>query len=216
VVIDGGKAGILIELNAQTGKLIWKLPVGVHNGHDHDGLLTEYAKPTSHIKLPKEFCLEPGVYGGIETQLASSGSTTFAAVNDLPVPMCSGASKCSASVAAVIQGVLKATGEMVAVNQDTGKVEWDTMLPSTPYGAATVTNDVVFTTTFHGDLYALNAATGAILLKTPMSAGSNAPVAIDGDYVIAGAGAPLSANQRPLIIAYKLGATGKLPDTVGS
>ena len=32
VVIDGGKAGILIELNAQTGKLIWKLPVGVHSG----------------------------------------------------------------------------------------------------------------------------------------------------------------------------------------
>jgi outer membrane protein assembly factor BamB len=25
VVIDGGKAGILIELNAQTGKLLWKL-----------------------------------------------------------------------------------------------------------------------------------------------------------------------------------------------
>src|ERR1022692_743213 len=27
VVIDGGKAGILIELSAQTGKLLWKLPV---------------------------------------------------------------------------------------------------------------------------------------------------------------------------------------------
>jgi len=40
VVIDAGKAGILIELNAQTGKLIWKLPVGVHSGHDNDGLLT--------------------------------------------------------------------------------------------------------------------------------------------------------------------------------
>jgi len=104
---------------------------------------------------------------------------------------------------------------MVAVNQDTGKIEWDIKLPSTPYGAATVTNDVVFTTTFHGDLYALDAATGAILLKTPLSAGSNAPVAIDGDYVIAGAGTPLSAAQRPMIIAYKLGATGKLPETVG-
>jgi outer membrane protein assembly factor BamB len=104
---------------------------------------------------------------------------------------------------------------MVAVNQDTGKIEWDTRLPSTPYGAAAVTNDVVFTTTFHGDLYALNTATGAVLLKTPLSAGSNAPVAIDGDYVIAGAGVPLSAKQQPMIIAYKLGATGKLPETVG-
>ena len=111
---------------------------------------------------------------------------------------------------------MHATGEMVAVSQDTGQVEWDARLPSSPYGAATVTNDVVLTTTFHGDLYALDAATGKILLKTPMSAGSNAPVAVDGGYVIAGAGTPLTATQRPMIIAYKLGATGKLPDTVGS
>ena len=79
-----------------------------------------------------------------------------------------------------------------------------------------MTNDVVFTTTFHGDLYALDAATGKILLDTPMSAGSNAPVAVDGDYVIAGAGQPISAGQQPMIIAYKIGAHGKLPDTVGS
>ena len=110
----------------------------------------------------------------------------------------------------------KATGEMVAVNQDTGTIEWDDKLPSSPYGAATVTNNVVFTTTYHGDLYAFNAATGAILLKTPLSAGSNAPVTIDGDYVIAGAGVGHHQSQRPLIIAYKLGATGKLPDTVRS
>ena len=43
VVVDGGKAGLLIELNAQTGKLLWRLPVGVHSGHDNDGLRTEYA-----------------------------------------------------------------------------------------------------------------------------------------------------------------------------
>jgi alcohol dehydrogenase (cytochrome c) len=123
-------------------------------------------------------------------------------------------STASISASAAIEAVLKGTGEMVAVNQDTGQAEWDTKLPSSPYGAAAVTNNVVFTTTFHGDLYALSAATGAILFKTPLTAGSNAPVAIDGDYVIAGAGAPISAGQRPMIIAYKLGATGKLPETV--
>ena len=47
VVIDGGKAGILIELDAQTGKLLWQLPVGGHDGHGNDGLLTEHATPTS-------------------------------------------------------------------------------------------------------------------------------------------------------------------------
>ena len=79
-----------------------------------------------------------------------------------------------------------------------------------------MTNDVVFTTTFKGYLYALDATTGAILFSTPMSAGVNAPVAVDGSYVIAGAGQSLSGTQRNMIIAYKLGATGKLPYTVGS
>jgi alcohol dehydrogenase (cytochrome c) len=212
VVIDGGKAGILIELDAQTGKLLWKRPVGVHDGQENDGLLTEHATPTSRGVLPAQFCLEPSIYGGIVTQLASNGSSIFAAVNDLALPTTPAGY--TGSVAGVFAAITNATGEMVAVNQDSGTVEWDTPLPSSPYGAATVTNDVVLTTTFHGDLYALDAATGAILFKTPMSAGSNAPVAVDAGYVIAGAGAALSSTQRDMIIAYKLGATGKLPDTV--
>ena len=212
VVIDGGKAGVLIELNAQTGKLLWKLPVGVHSGHDNDGLITENAIPGAHIPLPAKFSLEPGVLGGVESQLATNGSTTFAAVNNLAVPLSvKGLAESSSAFEASIP---KATGEMIAVNQDTGKLEWDDKLPSSPYGAAAVTNNVVFTTTYAGDLYAFNAATGAILFRTPLSAGTNAPVAIDGDYVIVGAANALSSGQQPLIIAYKLGARGKLPATV--
>ena len=121
------------------------------------------------------------------------------------------------SIASQVKALYSAFGEMVAVNQDTGTVIWDTPLPSMLFGAATVTNNVVFTTTFSGYLYALNATTGAILFSTPMSALTNAPVAVDGDYVIPGAGlAPPSSKQRNMIIAYKLGATGKLPDTVGA
>ncbi|HEY2441866.1 MAG TPA: PQQ-binding-like beta-propeller repeat protein [Streptosporangiaceae bacterium] len=212
VVIDGGKAGILIELSAQTGKLLWQRPVGVHSGHENDGLHTEHATPTSHIDLPAEFTLEPGVFGGVESQLATNGSTTFAAVNNLGVPL--SVKGVTESSKAFLASIGTATGEMVAVNQDTGKIEWDDKLPSTPYGAAAVTGNVVLTTTYSGDLYAFNATTGAVLLKTPMSAATNAPVAIDGDYVIAGAGTPLVKNQPALIIAYKLGADGKLPDTV--
>jgi outer membrane protein assembly factor BamB len=213
VVIDGGKAGIMIELDAQTGKPLWRRPVGGHTGHENDGLLTEHATATSHDPLPATYCLEPSLYGGMLTQLASNGSTTFAAVNDFALE--ASPSGFTASAASQIQAFEKAVGEMVAVNQDTGAVIWDTPLPSSPFGAATVTNDVVFTTTFQGYLYALNAATGAIVFKTLMSAASNAPVAVDGDYVIAGAGAAQSSTQRNLIIAYKLGATGKLPGTAG-
>jgi outer membrane protein assembly factor BamB len=210
VVIDGGKAGILAELNARTGKPIWKLPVGVHNGHDNDGLRTEHAKPTSHIGLPPEFCLEPGPLGGVETQLASNGTATFAAVNDLPVPMTAHGYN-EPSSAAFQVAIAKGTGEMVAVNQDTGHAEWDTKLPSSPYGAATVTNDVVFTTTYSGYVYAFDAATGAPLLKMPLPNRTNAPIAIDGDYLITAASVLHSESQRILIIAYRLGAHGKLP-----
>jgi outer membrane protein assembly factor BamB len=212
VVIDAGKAGIAIELDARTGTLLWKRPVGVHSGHDNDGLLTERATPTTPIPLPAEFDLEPGVFGGVESQLASNGSTVFAAVNNLAVPM--SVKGVSESSQALIAAIGKATGEMVSLDQSTGKIEWDDQLPSSPYGAATVTNNVVFSTTYHGYLNAFNTATGAILLKRPMSAGSNAPVAIDGDYLITGAAAAQSKNEKPLIIAYKLAATGKLPDTV--
>jgi outer membrane protein assembly factor BamB len=212
VIIDGGKAGILIELSAQTGKLLWTLPVGAHAGPANAGLITENATPTSPIALPATFSLEPGVFGGIESELATNGSTVFAAVNNLAVTMSvNGVTNAKAYQASIG----KATGEMVAVNQDTGKVEWDDKLPSSPYGAATITNNVVFTTTYSGYLYGFNAATGAILLKTPLSTGSNAPVSIDGDYVIAGAGVQVPKTRKNLIIAYRLGATGKLPTTAG-
>jgi alcohol dehydrogenase (cytochrome c) len=214
VVIDGGKAGILIELDAQTGKLLWKLPVGVHSGHDNDGLRTENARPTSPMPLPAKFVLAPGALGGILSPLASDGSTVFAAVNNLPMPITvKGLAESSKAYQASIG---TATGEMVAVSQDTGKIIWDDKLPSSPYGAATVTNNVVLTTTYSGYLYAFNAATGAVLLKTPLSSGSNAPVAVNGDSVLVGAGVQVPKNDKQLIIAYKLGAAGsKLPDTVG-
>ncbi|MGH3149724.1 MAG: PQQ-binding-like beta-propeller repeat protein, partial [Streptosporangiaceae bacterium] len=209
-----GKAGIMIELDAQTGKLLWQLPVGGHSGHQNDGVLTEHATPTSKGLLPAHYCLEPSLYGGMLTELASDGSTTFAAVNDWA--LAASPSGFTGSIASPVQALESAGGEMVAINQDTGAVVWDTPLPSLPFGAATVTNDVVFTTTFSGYLYALNATTGAILFKTPMSAETNGQVAVDGDYVITGAGVDLSSGDRNMIIAYKLGATGKLPHTVGA
>jgi outer membrane protein assembly factor BamB len=214
VVVDGGKAGIMIELNAQTGKLLWKLPVGQHSGHDNDGLRTEHAKPAGPFGLPGKFCLEPGPFGGIESQLASNGSSTFAAVNNMPITMTKAHGYDTGTAAAFEAAINKGTGEMVAVNQDTGKVEWDDKLPSTPYGAAAVTNDVVFTTTWHGDLYAFDAATGAVLRTIPLSSRTNTPVTVDGDYVITAASVVTSASQHPLIIAFKLGATGHLPHPV--
>ncbi len=50
----------------------------------------------------------------------------------------------------------------------------------------------------------------------PLCDKTNAPATINGDYVIAGAPLPHSSVRQLLVIAYRLGATGKLSDPVGS
>src|SRR4029077_4767678 len=138
-VIDGGKAGVLIAVDALTGKLVWKRPVGVHNGHDNDHVYAEKGE-TSKLHTPE--VVEPGDLGGIESQLASNGRTVFAAVNNLPVTY-TGPTFADIKFSTPIT---KGTGELVAVDEATGKIVWDDKLPSSPYGGATLANDVVFTT----------------------------------------------------------------------
>jgi outer membrane protein assembly factor BamB len=204
IVIDGGKAGILVAVDRQTGQLVWKRPVGVHNGHDNDNLLAEKGD-FSKLHIPET--VEPGDLGGIESQLASNGTTVFAAVNNLPWTYK------SQGLAGISPAVPfnKGTGEVVAVDEATGKVQWDHKLPSSAYGAATIANNVVFTTTFDGTLYALNANTGEELWKAKLPAGTNAPVGVVGDTVLTAASFPSGPGQKASIIAYRLGAKGKLP-----
>jgi outer membrane protein assembly factor BamB/plastocyanin len=204
IVIDGGKAGILVAVDAQTGKPVWKRSVGIHNGHDNDHLLAEKGD-FSKLHLPET--VEPGDLGGIESQLASDGKTVFAAVNNLAWTY---TSQGLAGIAPTVP-FGKGTGEVVAVDVATGKVKWDRKLPSSAYGAATIANDVVFTTTFDGTLYGLDANTGENVFKTKLSAGTNAPVGVYGDTVVTAASFPQGPGQEALIIAYRLGAKGKLP-----
>ena len=202
IVIDGGKAGILVAVDAETGKPIWKTEVGVHNGHQNDNIAALHG---DFSKLQAPVTIEPGDLGGIESQLASDGKTVYAAVNNLPSHYASD----DGGLSAVSFGdPSSGTGDIVAVDEATGKIKWDNKLPSSPYGAATLTNGVLFTTTFDGTLYAFNSDTGAELWKTKLSAGTNAPAAVFGDTVVAAASLP---GGQPLIIAYRLGAKNQLP-----
>jgi outer membrane protein assembly factor BamB len=105
----------------------------------------------------------------------------------------------------VLETPTNGTGEMVALDLASGRVLWDRKLPSSEFGGATVTNDLVFTTTFDGTLWALDKHTGAIVWRAQLPAGSIAPVAIVGDSVLAAAGSPLTDGQRTQLVAYRLG-----------
>jgi outer membrane protein assembly factor BamB len=199
IVISGGKGGIAFAVDAENGKKLWETPIGKHNGHDKDNL---YAMRHEYNKLPplnKPYVVYPGALGGIETPYASDGKLTF-----MPVVN-------QAFNFTTIEPSGPESGEMVALDNATGEVKWDHKFKTGDYGAATVSNGLVWTTTFDGTLWALNAETGETVWSTKLPAGSNGSVAVDGDTVVTGAGFAQGAGQEPLIVAYKLGATGKLP-----
>jgi outer membrane protein assembly factor BamB len=194
VVLGGGKMGYVYEMSAQTGKLIWKTPVGEHNGHDNDSLLALEHKIT--LKVP--FTILPGSLGGILTDMAVAGTSVYVATIDAPF------TETSMNLPVPVKAAGPLTGEVEALNLATGKVEWDTKVPDMPLGAATVSNDLVFTTLFRGVLIALNRSTGAIVFRHQLPTSANSPVAIAGNTVIVPAGGPTTgkASGNPQVVAY--------------
>jgi outer membrane protein assembly factor BamB len=195
VVLGGGKMGYVYEMNAATGKLIWKTPVGKHNGHDNDSLKALDHKST--LKAP--FTILPGSVGGIETNMALAGNTLY-------VVTCDFAFKITSLTQVLGVPTSKATGEAEALNVATGRVEWDTKLSSLPFGAATVSNNLVFTTLLNGKLIALNRATGAIVFTKELPTTTNSPLAIAGNILLVPAAGPTYGKDKgkPQLIAYRV------------
>jgi outer membrane protein assembly factor BamB len=198
-VIDAGKMGIVYAMNATTGKLEWKTPVGLHNGHDNDGQLGLEHK--LHLKFP--FTVYPGTLGGVETQMAMADGVVYVPANNLGTHFITKKLPATSQPAA---NPTTGTGNFEAISVNTGKVLWNTKLPSSPYGSATVSNDLVFTTTFNGKLIAMNRNTGQIVWQQQLSAGTNAPVSIDGDTLITVASFASGAGQKAEVVAYSLSA----------
>jgi outer membrane protein assembly factor BamB len=192
VVLAAGKGGFVLALDAATGKLLWKRSVGIHNGHDNDGLFAmkhEYSK----LKLPET--VYPGELGGVIAPMATNGPTVF-------VPVVNHSVTIDAQSETQENGPL--AGEVVALDTATGRVKWDRKLPSAAFGATTAVNDLVFTTDFEGDLYALEANTGNIAWEAKLPAGSNTGVAVSGDTLLAPAGLPEGQGQQAALVAYRL------------
>ncbi|MGN6430350.1 MAG: outer membrane protein assembly factor BamB family protein [Gaiellaceae bacterium] len=180
VVIGSGKMGYVYEMNAGTGKLIWKSPVGAHNGHDNDSLRALEHRST--LKAP--LTILPGSIGGVLSDLAIVGTTVYVATIDLPLTY----TTLKLPVAIKTAGPL--AGEVEALSLATGKVEWDRKVPQFPLGAVTVSNDLVFTTLYNGVLIALDRTTGAIVYRRRLPTSANSPIAIAGNKVIVPAGGP--------------------------
>jgi outer membrane protein assembly factor BamB len=196
VVLATGKIGFVYEFDQRTGQLLWKTSVGIHNGHDNDDLLAMSGQFSKLPQLP--VTLFPGALGGVPAPAAADDSTAYVAVNNLSVTWT------NQEPPPVFPAFTAGKGEVVALDLVTGKIKWDVPLDQSPYGATTVVNDLVFTTTFDGTVYALNKHTGAVVWQAKLPAASNAPVAVNGDTLYAGAGWTEDSTQKAAIVAFRL------------
>ncbi len=194
VVIGGGKMGYVYEMNAETGKLLWKTRVGAHNGHDNDSL--EALKHNITLKVP--YTIFPGSLGGVLTNMALAGTSVYVATIDIPLTYT------SLTQPSPTKPTGPVGGEIEALNLTTGKVEWDTKVASVPLGAATVSNDLVFTTLVNGTLLALNRHTGTIVYQRKLPTSTNSPIAIANHTVLVPAGGITgkARSRNPQLLAY--------------
>jgi outer membrane protein assembly factor BamB len=185
VVIGAGKSGKVIAFRADNGKRLWTLDIGRHQNDTGP--------------LPKKAVLVcPGALGGVETPMALNAGLVYVPWVDLCMKESSTGFAGGFSFAG-------GKGGFAAVDTSTGKIVWSHKYPTLDVGAATVANDVVFTETYTGTIYAYNAKTGAQLWTTKAPNGINSFPAVTKDMFIVGAGAPSSSKKAVnQIVAYQL------------
>jgi outer membrane protein assembly factor BamB len=186
VVIDGGKAGKVLAFRADDGKLLWTDLVGEHEND---------IGPLPATMVP----VLPGSSGGILTPMAVADGVLYVPWIDLATD------EDSTGEAYGVPDYAVGRGGLLAIDIATGRVLWKHPLPQIDVGGATVANSVVFTGTYGGTVYGLDAQTGVTLWTATAPAGINGTPAIDGDTLLVSAAAPgFSKNPSLGIVAYSL------------
>ena len=197
--ISAGKHGMVIALERGTGKEIWRRSVGKHQNEN----LQDIPDTGESVEV------FPGTLGGVETSMALANGVLYAPVINL------GTWYFPNKLDAKKLDFTKGTGEIVALDVNTGETKWDAEVISAPYAALTVANDVIFSAGLDGVVRAYNTADGSAVWTAHVPAGVNAQLAVSGDYVLVPAGgvfAPSADTPSPAptqangLYAFKLGA----------
>jgi alcohol dehydrogenase (cytochrome c) len=187
IVLVAGKMGKAYAYRADNGKHLWTRPVGRHL-HD-TGPLPSKAEN-----------IFPGDLGGVETPMAFAADRLFVPWADLHAVASASGQKGGFNFQ-------KGRGGLAAIDAATGRIAWQHELPSMDFGAATVSNDVVFTSDYAGTIYAFDTKSGKTLWTKKAPAGINSFPAIDGDTLLIAA-STTGFDKKPQfeLIAYSLNA----------
>jgi len=192
IVLGAGKMGKVYAFNRSTGELLWQIPVGIHNENSE---LNQLPPGVTRVM--------PAVIGGVETPMAYSDGVLYVPVIDMWTDW-------SPTAFTAIQPFSEGNGELVAIDVNLGKVLWYAKFDSINIGAATVVNDLVFTATYDGYIYAFKKDTGERVWKYRAPAGINGWPAMAGDTIIW----PAGIIGTPTLIALKLNAEGGAPQAM--
>ena len=184
VVFGAGKGGRVIAWDRVSRRRRWTAVVGLHE-NDVGPL------PRRRVTV----C--PGLLGGVETPMAYADGRLFVPVVDL-----CGIGSATTSQKLTTVDPSRGKGRLVALDAATGHVVWERRLPSPAFGCATVSNDLVFTSTYDGSVYAFTVDDGTLVWHERMRAGINACPAVVGDLVLFGAGIRLHKGATPELVAF--------------
>jgi glucose dehydrogenase len=178
IVIGSGKMGKVYAFNRSTGAILWVTLVGIHQNDQ----LAALPNGTTTVY--------PGYFGGVETPMAYADGVVYVSNVDLYVNY-------TATAIAKGQGFNDGKGGLTAIDVATGKVLWEKKFDSLNFGGATVANDLVFTATYDGTIYAFQRDTGAETWRFKAPAGINAWPAVAKDVIIW----PCGSGEKPTLIA---------------
>lgn len=198
IVIGSGKVGRILAIDRETGETLWDTPVGFHQNDELD-----------EIPEGEEIMVFPGAWGGVETPMALADGVLFANVLNLGTPYTADAFGAADGIEAVSNAtgrmqLNEGTSELVAIDIQTGEILWNVEYDQPAFGAATVVNDLVFTSTMDGVIRAHAREDGREVWTYEASGGINAWPAVSGDTILF----PVGIGEQPVLIALRLGAEG--------
>jgi outer membrane protein assembly factor BamB len=200
-VIGSGKLGIIYSFDRETGEIIWQTPVGDHVNDE----LTE-------LPLGETVMVTPGEWGGIETPMGYADGVIYTAVVNLPSPYHATAFDSDTPEQALNRSegqTLYKTGtaEVNAVDAATGEILWKTEFDRVNFSGITIVNDLLFTASYDGIIYALSRNDGSILWQYQAPGGTNASPAVAGDTIVW----PIGIGSDPMVIALRPGGDASIP-----
>jgi alcohol dehydrogenase (cytochrome c) len=195
IVIGSGKLGIVYGFDRKTGNTLWKTSIGLHQNDELQELPVDDS--TTWVA--------PGAWGGVEAPMAYADGVLYALTANLPSPYNATAYDADTPEQALNRSeggtsYKDGNAEMYAIDASTGSILWKHEFDTVAFSGATVVNDLVFTSTLDGQVYALSRTDGSEVWQWQAPGGTNSWPAIVGDTIIWAFG----LGDDPSVIALSL------------